>query len=79
MILRKKRNRSASSIYDSNPNTDFFKYNGAIAWNNLPYEAKVAESLSSLKRTINGKRRTLEFARPVVYTVILLSFLAIVF
>ena len=39
------------------PNTDSgkrcFKYNGAVAWNNLPYEAKVAESLSFFQRTIN--------------------------
>ena len=39
------------------PNTDSgkrcFKYNGAVAWNNLPYEAKVVESLSSFQRTIN--------------------------
>ncbi len=26
-----------------------FSYNGAIHWNNLPYQAKIAESLSSLK------------------------------
>ena len=25
----------------------------AVVWNNLPYEAKVAESLSSFQRTIN--------------------------
>ena len=39
------------------PNTDSgkicFKYNGAVVWNNLPYEVKVAESLSSFQRTIN--------------------------
>ena len=39
------------------PNTDSgkrcFKYNGAVAWNNLSYEAKVAESLSSFQITIN--------------------------
>ena len=39
------------------PNTDSgkrcFKYNGAIVWNNLPYEAKVAGSLSCFQRTIN--------------------------
>ena len=26
-----------------------FSYNGAIHWNNLPYQTKIAESLSSLK------------------------------
>ena len=35
------------------PNTDSgkrcFKYNGAVVWNNLPYEVKVAESLSSFQ------------------------------
>jgi hypothetical protein len=30
-----------------------FKYNGAVVWNNLPYEVKVAESLSSFQITIN--------------------------
>ena len=25
-----------------------FKYNGAVVWNNLPYEVKVAESFCSL-------------------------------
>jgi hypothetical protein len=30
-----------------------FKYNGAVVWNNLPYEVKVAESLSSFQGTIN--------------------------
>ena len=30
-----------------------FKYNGAVVWNNLPYEAKVAGSLSFFQRTIN--------------------------
>ena len=32
-----------------------FKYNGAVVWNNLPYEVKVAESLSSFQRTITVK------------------------
>ncbi len=39
------------------PNTDSgkrcFKYNGAVVWNNLPYEAKVAGSLSCFQRIIN--------------------------
>jgi hypothetical protein len=39
------------------PNTDSgkrcFKYNGAVVWNNLPYEVKVAESLRFFQRTIN--------------------------
>ena len=30
-----------------------FKYNGVVAWNNLAYDAKVAESVSSFERTIN--------------------------
>ena len=34
------------------PNTDFgkryFKYNGAVVWNNLQYEVKVAESFEEL-------------------------------
>ena len=38
-------------------NTNFgkrcFKYNGSVVWNNLPYEVKVAEPLSSFQRTIN--------------------------
>jgi hypothetical protein len=34
------------------PNTDFgkryFKYKGAVVWNNLPYEVKVSESFEEL-------------------------------
>jgi hypothetical protein len=45
------------------PNTDSdkrcFKYNGAVVWNNLPYEVKVAESLSSFQRTINQANTSL--------------------
>jgi hypothetical protein len=37
----------------STPRKEFgkrcFSYNGAIHWNNLPYQAKIAESLSSFK------------------------------
>ncbi len=29
------------------------RYNGAVVWNNLPYEAKVAGSLSCFQRIIN--------------------------
>ena len=35
-----------------------FKYNGAMLWNNLPYEAKSAESLYSFKRLINNNHST---------------------
>ena len=33
-----------------------FKYNGAIHWNSLPYEAKNAKSISTFKRLINPQR-----------------------
>ena len=36
-----------------------FSYNGAIHWNNIPYQAKIAESLSSfklLKKTLLKQR-----------------------
>ena len=60
------------------PNTDSgkrcFKYNGAVVWNNLPYEVKVAESLSSfqLEPLI---RQTLKIGLTccLLYIVILLS------
>ena len=38
---------------NTNSGKSCFKYNGAVVWNNLPYEVKVAESLSSFQRTIN--------------------------
>ena len=31
-----------------------FKYSGAMLWNNLPYEAKTAKSLSDFKRKITS-------------------------
>ena len=38
------------------PYTNFlkrsFKYSGAMLWNNLPYEAKTAKSLSDFKRKL---------------------------
>jgi hypothetical protein len=50
------------------PNTDSgkgcFKYNGAVVWNNLPYEVKIAESLSSFQGTINLANTTI-LVRPV--------------
>ncbi len=32
-----------------------FSYNGAIHWNNLPYQAKIAESLSSFKTLLKQR------------------------
>jgi hypothetical protein len=60
-------NNECDNIYDlrnretdlslPKPNTNFgkrcFNYNGSVVWNNLPYEVKVAEPLSSFQRTIN--------------------------
>ncbi len=33
-----------------------FKYNGAIHWNNLPIEAKNANSITTFKRILNSRR-----------------------
>jgi hypothetical protein len=42
------------------PKRDFgkrsFKYNGAIHWNNLPIEAKNANSINTFKRILNLQR-----------------------
>ena len=32
-----------------------FSYNGALHWNNLPHEAKIAESLSSFKSILKQR------------------------
>ncbi len=37
-------------------------YNGAIHWNNLPYQAKIAESLSSFKTLIIKTKNELKLA-----------------
>ena len=57
--LHDLRNR-ATDLALPKPKRDFgkrsFKYNGAIHWNNLPIEAKNANSINTFKRILNSQR-----------------------
>jgi hypothetical protein len=65
------------------PNTDSgkrcFKYNGAVVWKNLPYEVKVAESLSYFQRTSYLSGKHLKLAHPVACCICNSSFFVFVF